>query len=341
MEMAIIHTALEALTDQTGIGATWKQGRTGKNKNVDGFVRLIINRHQQELPVEVKNRVVTANLPGLFAQKEKLGQLLVLAEHILPKHQEELKGLGIFFLDTAGNAYIHKEGFYILIEGKKPTMKVATDARTFSNGGLKVIFQLLLNEALLKGTVREIAAAAKVSLDTAHKTMTGLKAMQYLLPLKKEEWIWHNKTDLLKRWITEYDTRLKPGQFIQRFDFLHEKDFDNWKKIKFKDGLTCWGGEPAGELLTGNLKPKELTLYTQQSTMELIQQLRIVPRASGAIAVYRRFWPEQPVKKMTVPPLLAYADLVNTGERRNIEIAQTIYEQYLQDQFQTATPGKS
>ena len=100
--------------------------------------------------------------------------------------------------------------------------------------------------------------------------------------------------------------------------------------------MTCWGAEPAGELLTNNLKPAELTLYTLENEMQLVRNYRIVPKQTGAIVVYRRFWPANEQEKKFAPPLLVYTDLVNTGERRNIEIAQKIFNEYLKDKFQTA-----
>lgn len=57
--------------------------------------------------------------------------------------------------------------------------------------------------------------------------------------------------------MTEYDRRLKPGLFINRFDFMRDADYDRWKQVKLTKAHTCWGAEPAAELLTGNLKPGE------------------------------------------------------------------------------------
>jgi hypothetical protein len=159
--------------------------------------------------------------------------------------------------------------------------------------------------------------------------------MEYLQALNKTEWAWKNKQELLSQWMTEYDRRLKPGLFINRFDFMRDTDYDRWKQIKLKKANTYWGAEPAAELLTGNLKPGEWTLYTTETEMELIKHYRIVPKKAGAIVVYKQFWPAQEKVQIFVPPLLVYTDLVNTGKRRNIETAQRIFNEYLQDKFQT------
>jgi hypothetical protein len=334
MDNQIAHAALNTFTESTGIKTTWKQNRTrSKDPNLNGLVRFSIFKHPIEIPAEVKNNVLAAHLPDLHRRKEKLKNLIVLTDYIMPKEQEQLKKLGVFFIDIAGNAFIQMDSFFVMVEGKKAKPKAVSDARAFSKGGIKVIFQLFLNETLLNLPMRQIAAAADVSLDTVHKTINALKAMRYLIPLNKNTLIWQNKKDLLTRWITEYDTRLKPGLFMHRFDFLHEEDFDQWKQLKFKNELTCWGAEPAGELLINNLKPIELTLYTLETDMQLTKHYRILPKKAGAIVVYKRFWPQLSKEEKTAPPLLVYADLVNTGDRRNIEIAQTIFDEYLQDKF--------
>jgi hypothetical protein len=61
-----------------------------------------------------------------------------------------------------------------------------------------------------------------------------------------------------------------------------------------------------------------------------------VPRKDGAIKAYKRFWPAQTKEPRFAPPLLVYTDLINTGARRNIEIAQTIFDEHLKDQFPAA-----
>ena len=117
------------------------------------------------------------------------------------------------------------------------------------------------------------------------------------------------------------------------FRFLKETDFDNWKKIELKVGKTCWGGEPAGDLLTNYLRPEELTIYTTETRSDLILNYRLVPDSNGKIKVFKKFWTHEEVNHTVVPPILAYADLINEGDRRCTETAQKIYDDYLQDQF--------
>ena len=334
MKSDIILDALAAIAAGTDIQAKWKQPPAAIRGEVDGITRLFLGVTPiVEIPTVIRTSVQPAYLPGLQQLRNKHGSLLLLADRIPSTVQGQLKKLGIGFIDTAGNAFIQEKSIYIQIEGKKNTAKMVTDARAFSKGGLKVIFQLLLDEPLLNMPLRQIATAAEVSLDTVHKTIHALKRMQFLLDLDKDTLIWNNKRELLNRWITEYHLRLKPGLFVHRFDFLRDQDTDRWKQLPFKDARTCWGGEPAADLLTNQLKPRELTLYTYETDMQLTQHYRIVPKKAGMILVYKRFWPALDHEKKYAPPLLVYADLVSSGEDRSIAIAQQIFDEHLQNQF--------
>ena len=65
----------------------------------------------------------------------------------------------------------------------------------------------------------------------------------------------------------------------------------------------------------------------------MIKNYRLIPDELGKVLVYKKFWNIAEENKNTVPPLLVYTDLMNTGDRRCIETAQKIYEQFLQNQF--------
>jgi hypothetical protein len=91
--------------------------------------------------------------------------------------------------------------------------------------------------------------------------------------------------------------------------------------------------EPAGALLTRFLRPAELTLYTEEKRIEIMKGLRLLPEDKGNVKLFQKFWRDDGKLKNMMPPLLVYVDLMNTGERRCIETAQKIYDEYLQIKF--------
>lgn len=56
---------------------------------------------------------------------------------------------------------------------------------------------------------------------------------------------------------------------------------------------------------------------------------RLVPDNNGNITVFEIFWRFGQENENVVPPIIAYADLLETNDRRCIETAQKIYEQHL------------
>jgi hypothetical protein len=139
----------------------------------------------------------------------------------------------------------------------------------------------------------------------------------------------------LEKWIGAYDERLKPTIHQGNYRFLNDNDFFNWQNLKIKTDTTLWGGEPAGDLYTDNLNPETLTIYTTADRAELMKTYRLVPDDDGKVEVYKKFWKTEEYNiDKGVPPVLAYTDLINTGNQRCIDTAQKIYEKFLKDKFE-------
>lgn len=88
--------------------------------------------------------------------------------------------------------------------------------------------------------------------------------------------------------------------------------------------LAQWGGEAAAAKLTRYLNPQEITLYVDKDNLAAVlipHKLRKDP--NGEVEILRRFWrPDAiPPHRDMVHPLLVYADLMGTGNQRNIETA--------------------
>ena len=120
---------------------------------------------------------------------------------------------------------------------------------------------------------------------------------------------------------------------FRSFRFLKEADFTNWKTLTLNNEKTCWGGEPAGDILTNYLRPAELIIYTTETRNELIKNYRLIPDEKGTVKAFKKFWKKEEENKSIAPPLIVFADLMNTGDRRCMETAQKIYNEYLQDKL--------
>ena len=335
MEIGIIQETLQNFEKNTGIKSTWEKAKPNlKDNGMDGILHFTLDKKRLKFHVQVSKRLGLQHLPAIAEKQKHMKDLVLLALQIPEQVAVNLKEMRINYIDGAGNAYIKSPDIFVLIKGNKlDKMQPSFQAKAFSKAGLKVIFQFLLHPELVNETIRNIANQTDVSLDTVHKTIQGLKQLGYLIPLTRKKMGWNNRKELLEKWIGEYETRLKPGLHISNFRFVKETEFVQWKKMHLKSEVTFWGGEPAGDLLTDYLKPEILTLYTKETKMEMIKNYRIIPEPNGYIKAYQKFWDRNETDKATVPPLLVYADLINTGDKRNIETAQKIYERFLQDKF--------
>jgi hypothetical protein len=84
--------------------------------------------------------------------------------------------------------------------------------------------------------------------------------------------------------------------------------------------------------LTQYLEPQIVTIYTTaQQLDQLLIENRLRQTGKGNIEILKRFWP--PVEPWQyediVYPILVYADLLATGDERNIETARMIYERHI------------
>lgn len=332
-EEQIILDALEQFEDRTGIQVKVTEPTTPE---IDGIIHFTVDGRAHMAYLEVKKFVQPAQMAHITQLRGKYDPLMVVTEHIYPKLKVEMRRLGIAYLETNGNMYYKGRDILLWLDGQKRTAAAEVREKTgraFTKTGLKLVFHFLLEPGLLDLTYREIAERTGVVFGNINVVMNDLKQQGFLIALDKNRFVLNNKKELLQRWMVGYAEKLKPALKLGNFQFLKEGDFLNWKQIPLTPMKTWWGAEPAADLFTDYLRPGELTLYTLETRQELIRNYRLVPDEKGPVKVYHKFWQIDEVNDKVVPPLLVYVDLVNTGERRCMETAKKIYEQFLQDKF--------
>jgi hypothetical protein len=93
----------------------------------------------------------------------------------------------------------------------------------------------------------------------------------------------------------------------------------------------CWGGEVAAAKVNKHLKPEKVIIYAHEIPGKLIIENKLRKATAGDIEILKPFWKfyHEFIDLGIVPPLLVYADLMATGDDRNIETAGIIYDKYL------------
>jgi hypothetical protein len=319
MRSEILNIALENLNRQAKIKAGWfAEGE------LDGLLKLTVNNNKYLFNVKVKKELRQYQLAQLIELNQRFNNIIIVAEQIYPKIKEQLRELDIPYLEANGNFFFRtKECFCLVDTQNKIPIRKETANRAFTKTGLKVVFHLLNNSGLVNKKQREIAGETGVGLGNIPQILNGLKETGYLLLLKKGIYVWENKAELINRWINEYATELRPKIKIGEFAIK-----DNWQDTALDYTQTVWGGEPAADLLTNYLRPEKFLLYTKESKLDLIRKYRLIPKDPGELEALEMFWGNNK-NETTAPPLLIYAELMITGGKRNIEIANMIYDAYI------------
>jgi hypothetical protein len=327
----IIEEALKVFEKTTGFEAQLQTEHLNNTRYPDGLVQIARRNDKWHFAVEVKARVtrVTAGM-GKLDPLNRQEKVLIITEYVTPPIADLLKELNIFFMDAAGNAYINAPPLYVFIKGNKPRLmpNAKTQKRLFKPSGLRVVFTLLNNPEIINEPYRNVAKAANVALGTIGWLIRDLKEMGFCIEIGKRNRKLVNVKNLFKRWIEAYPEQLRPKLIKERFEAANP---NWWKEINIEKYGAYWGGEVAAANLTGYLKPARATIYTNEPIGELVLKNRLRKAEHGNVEILTLFWnfTHELANQDIVPPILVYADLMATGDHRNIEAAELIYEKYI------------
>jgi hypothetical protein len=303
-------------------------------KELDGCLNLTINNTVFNLNAEVKKELRNQTIETLIKYNDQYKPFIIIAARIFPKIKAQLQKYQIAYLEANGNIYFKNDNYLLLIDTNK-AIKIDEKFRNraYTKTGLKVVFEFLNNNQLIHLPYRQIAEIANTAVGNVTNIIRGLKEEGFVLQLNKNEIIFKNKRDLLEKWTNSFEYNLKPTLKMGNFKFIDENNFYNWQNVNFYDNKTVWGGEPAADFMTNHLRPEKLTLYTTENRNELMRNYRLVPDINGNVEIYKKFWSEDTITnniRNTAPPIVVYADLITTDDKRNRETAKLIYERYIE-----------
>lgn len=331
-ELELIEAAIEKLEHETGKSAkVLKVWGTEKGGEADALLELA----GEEIECEVKKWAQNIDFGALVYQMKSLPKKsLLIATYINSKMAKRLKEEDVQFLDTAGNTYINIKNFYVYIRGNERPIDLQTDPKTNISGrafkptGMKVVFALLKDQVLINEPYRRIASRTDVALGTVGWVMSSLRGLGFVRQAEGQKTL-RNSNELLKLWTESYRQQIKQKHFLGAF----VTDLNNTEIKLPRSMMSKWGGEAAAGKITGYLRPKVSTIYTRESVGSLVKlfRLRKAPHPSEAnFEIYKPFWPfSEDEPGDTVHPLVIYADLISSGDARNIETARLIYDDIL------------
>lgn len=340
-EQVLLERALEALRRGTGLIGQMAAMAPPVDSGVgaDAAVEVSVDGRPHGYLAQIKRVDRFAALGQIKNQFDSFPRPgLLVAPRITPEIADQCRQLGVQFIDTHGNAYLHAPGLLVWVKGQRagPGGDDAVAATDTARGGtaaaLRVVFALLCRPPLLNAAYREINQAAGVSLGAVGGVFADLGRRGYLLGAKARGGRrWLERRRLIDEWAAQYPVTLRPRLNPRRFQ---GPGMDGWRRIDVARHGMQWGGEAAADRLTGHLRPARLTLYGQpeslrQNLARLVAEHKLRADPQGNIEVLEAFWnlPPDPGQPDTVPPLLVYADLLASLDPRNLETARLIYEQ--------------
>ena len=316
------------------------------------FRALEIGRLTKERAAQLLSAADFGGAQGLKSQelkdstgeKEGAAAPLLVSERVTEGAADLLRAEGTCYLDTVGNCYLQSGSFFVFIRGQKPKKEPVSRRpnRAFEGAGLKLIFALLAREAAGGGTYRRLSDLVSISRGAVGYVMEDLRRLGFLEEVGGERRL-RRRSELLKRWAGPFAERLRPKLLRGRFAFVEEKGTAEWRELALDPAETQWGGEPAAELLVGDLRPKRFSLYTRQETSEVCRELGLAPDEDGAVELLEMFWDpevfgqfrgerapgEEGTPSRSVPPALAYGDLIARADSRAVEAARRVREEHL------------
>lgn len=276
--------------------------------------------------VVVKGVLTNSNLPFALQQAQNARQasqypILFVLGYASPAIMQTLSDNGISVIDYAGNCMIKHGLLCVNVSGQKNTYRNDTKSHALSEGAIKLIYRFLSDQSFIGKAYRTISSETGLSLGTIKNTIEELTNRQFVMHTDKGRKL-INEEKLLELWVQAYNQTIRPKLMLRRMSFRTEEMRSRWQEMNLPEGM-LWGGDCGANLTDGYLIPGSFEIYTSKPSAMLMTTGMVMPNENGEIVLYQKFWNDDNDTKVA-PRLIIYADLMNSGDSRQIEAAQRL-----------------
>ncbi len=293
-----------------------------------GTVELFRGRqHERMTAVRLPEMTLSSlarAMPRGFRQESSL---IAFGSRITPRAAEAMRTRGVNFLDQAGNAYIRFGEVLIDVRGRSAPR--SSDVRAtrgprrtlFTPRRAQVIFSLLVWPELVECSMQDIAYYSRSSAGQVHDTIRMLIDRGFMV--SRRDRTLRRKDVLTDLWTAEYASGLGAPSNERRFR-------GNVEHLTMVENAV---GYVSGEAALPDIRHQTLTLYTPEFDARLVGANRWRRAEDDAnVFVRPQFWinPDRPAEDIPLgsvlraPELLIYADLMASGEARQVETAKEL-----------------
>jgi hypothetical protein len=292
-------------------------------READARLKVVGPSGDLTFDVHIKRRVTAAS--AAFVEPPAREKTLLIAPHVPDSLGELMRELGVQFVDGAGNAYVRRDGLFIDIRGRRRADAPRPNdqgrpLRAFRNTGLRILFVLLANPRMISGGFRDIAHASGASVGTVQWVVKELEGAGFVA--SDGERRLHRQRELFNQWVNGYTLDLHPRLTLATFDAEDPRWWADADQDLRAAGAQ-WSGEVAAWHASPRLRPGRAIVYASSVPNRLAVEHRFRKAdGPGDVEIRQRFW-HLPADgaDILVPPPLVYADLIASGEPRQLEAA--------------------
>jgi hypothetical protein len=329
----LVEAAAAAFSDATGVAA--RRVKPPARGEYDAAIEFRIGGARVRRPVIVRENIDRFSALSAFSasvMRDSGANPTLVTLYLSPDMIRACRETGVDALDLAGNATLIEGNSVVIVSGRPRTARgKAHRSRTWTKSTLRVTLALLTTPSLLERGYRDIAQNAGVSHGTVQNAVRALIDHRDVFERPDGRGLqFADKQRLIDEWVTLYPRQLRESLVIGRY---RAESNDWWRDAPDLPGRCQFGGEPAAAILTEYLKPATVTAYCAETVpREWIMQARLRPDPAGNVEFLRAPIALAPIDGLpanVVAPLIVYADLVASGDPRNLETARMLRERYL------------
>lgn len=267
---------------------------------------------------------------------------LIMAKYINSSIAKDLINNNINFVDCYNNIYLNiLNKIYIKDIGNnksKPREKKTTTI--YNTKGMQLLSLLLNDENLINNTLRDLKTRAGISLERAYRAMKELKDKGYAIKQNENNYLFDNKKELFKNWISYYKENMRCNLLIGTYRISNKLQIKNITQNLNKEEIKfAYGGETGGELLTNYYRAGCKDIYIQEENSQKARKnLNLIKAKDYNLRLFNLYSKNIIYKYVNgnpvVLPLLIYAELLSLDNKRANKTAKIIYENYIKDKIE-------